>query len=149
MTVCNMGMACRYLGYHQASDLRFAVEQRMRSSWRSRRAWRLTDERCCASSSAGAFEPGSDAFREMVRLRLEVAAAVGAWGFNLVMCDVDTLWLRDPGDFFDTCAPTDISRFLPTIAALRRPCSAARPHAHCVSRKERVTGWREACGHVL
>lgn len=38
---------------------------------------------------------------------MEIAAAVGAWGLDLVMCDVDTLWLRDPGDFFDTCAPTD------------------------------------------
>lgn len=54
---------------------------------------------------AGAFQPGSEAFAEMVRLRLLLAAAVGAWGLDLVLCDVDTLFMRDPADFFDMCAP--------------------------------------------
>jgi hypothetical protein len=80
-------------------------------------------QRCGMAERAGAFLPGSGAFGEMVRMRLELAAAVGAWGLDLVLCDADTLWLRDPSDFFDMCAPR------PRKAPSRRMTSAGQwPH---------------------
>ncbi len=82
--------------------------------------------RCVVAERAGVFLSGSGAFGEMVRLRLELAAAVGAWGLDLVLCDADTLWLRDPSDFFDMCAPRP--RRAPSGRAAARRDSAA-PHA--------------------
>ncbi|KAK9835029.1 hypothetical protein WJX81_005393 [Elliptochloris bilobata] len=87
------------------------------------------------SQSEGAFQPGSEAFGDMVRLRLALAAAVGAWGLDLVICDVDTLWLRDPGDFFDTHMRADVlvaSEALSTTSedgeeALEQPAALLSP----------------------
>lgn len=56
----------------------------------------------------GEFEWGSETFFKMGRQKVELARTFTSYGLDLCLCDVDTVWINDPTDYFNTYPDADI-----------------------------------------
>lgn len=54
------------------------------------------------------FGWGSATFHKMGRQKIDLAATFTSFGLDLCLCDVDTVWINDPTEYFNSYPAADI-----------------------------------------